>query len=186
MHADRVVLFSGNGAFCGNTVYDFSWLDNFDIVGAPSQHWNGLGGRGDTHSYRNRTSMLSVLDYVEKQDIDVVGSGEFGIFVSTMHRMNKEAGSSFRLATREDTYRFGGAANLTANGESLTHLPLIVSGTMASLSYEERDALLKHCPEVKMIFPSLHEPTCFGAHPNPEKCRSSICALQEPLSPHGC
>jgi hypothetical protein len=187
MHADRVVLFSGNGAFCGNTVYDYSWLDRFDIIGAPSRHWNGLGGRGDTHSYRNRTSILNVLDYAVKHDIDMEGSGEFGFFVSTMLKMNKEAGSSYRLATQEDTFRFGGTVNLTATGgESLSHLPLVVSGTMASLSYEERDAVLKHCPEVKMIFPSLHEPACFGAHPNPDKCRSSICALQENLSPHGC
>jgi hypothetical protein len=89
------------------------------------------------------------------------------------------------LATPNDTLRFGGVVNLT-DGSSLKHLPLVVSGTMARLAYEERDSVLKHCPEIKIIFPSLHEPACFGAHPDPAKCRLSICALQENLPSHGC
>ena len=42
------------------------------------------------------------------------------------------------------------------------------------------------CPEIKMIFPSLHDPSCFGAKPNGEKCKKSICALRDPPRKGGC
>lgn len=185
MVADRVLLFSGNGAFCGNTIYDFEWLRDLDFVGVPSHNHNGLGGHGETHSYRNRSSMLRVIEYADEQGIKIDGLSENDFFVRTMLKMNQEDVSEFRLATPKDTFRFGGVENLT-DGSSIKHLPLVVSGTMARLAYEERDSVLKHCPEIKVIFPSLHEPACFGAHPDPAKCRLSICALQENLPSHGC
>jgi hypothetical protein len=183
MNSDRVFLFSGNGAFCGNTRYNFDWLEGLDYVGSHSSR--GVGGDGSTHSYRNRTSMLAVLDYAALNNLNVDSSTEYEFFVSTMVTMNKAGSSRFRLASREETYMFGGATNLT-DETGLRHLPLIVSGTLAKLSFEERDNVLKHCPEIKLIFPSLHEPACFGAHPNAEKCRNSICALQEIVPSHGC
>jgi hypothetical protein len=185
MLADRVLLFSGNGAFCGNTVYDFDWLRDLDFVGVPSQNHNGLGGHGETHSYRNRTSMLRVLEYADGHNIKLDGLSENEFFICTMLKMNQEGVSELRLATPNETFRFGGVVNLT-DASALTHLPLVVSGTMARLAYEERDSVLKHCPEIKVIFPSLHEPACFGAHPDPAQCRLSICALQESIPSHGC
>ncbi len=37
---------------------------------------------------------------------------------------------------------------------------------------------------IKIIFPSLHDPNCFGATPNGTKCAKSICALNP--GPGGC
>ena len=106
----------------------------------------------------------------------------------------------FRLASVEQTIQFGGVLNLSTNSSTSTrnittpdttatrlhHLPIVVSGTLPNLSYEERDTLLKHCPELKIIFPTLHEPSCFGAHPKPKQCKASICALQDIIPSHGC
>jgi hypothetical protein len=63
---------------------------------------------------------------------------------------------------------------------------MVVSGTQDKLEFAHREDLLMVCPELKIIFPSLHEPACFGAHPDPVKCKSSICALQDKLPGQGC
>jgi hypothetical protein len=91
----------------------------------------------------------------------------------------------FSIATVPQTILWGGTTNLSGP-ERLVHLPLVVAGTQARLSYAERDSLLKHCPELKVIFPSLHEPSCFGAHPDGAACKATICALQDPVPSHGC
>jgi hypothetical protein len=91
----------------------------------------------------------------------------------------------FSIATVPQTILWGGTTNLSSP-ERLVHLPLVVAGTQARLSYAERDSLLKHCPELKVIFPSLHEPSCFGAHPDGAACKATICALQDPVPSHGC
>jgi hypothetical protein len=99
----------------------------------------------------------------------------------------------FKIATVEQTVHFGGVHNLTIDDgvggvgvKGLYRLPLLVAGTQPRLSYQELDALLKHCPELRVIFPSLHEPACFGAHPNGAKCKETICALQDNVPAHGC
>lgn len=63
---------------------------------------------------------------------------------------------------------------------------MIISGTKADLSWDVREKLLHICPELKVIFPSLHEPNCFGASPNGKKCAETICALRNPVPGHGC
>ena len=42
------------------------------------------------------------------------------------------------------------------------------------------------CPELKQLYPSLHDPSCFGASPNGDVCRTTICALQIPKRKGGC
>jgi hypothetical protein len=182
MAADRVLLFSGNGAFCGNhdaTIWQT--LEATDYCGVPHHRHDRLGGSGATHSYRNRTAMLQVIDYHQQhgksdKDIDVV---------PVMLEMNAQAVAKFRVATAEQTLQFGGSTNLS-DSNKLLKMPLAVSGIQSGLSYAERDSLLKHCPEIKAIFPSLHEPACFGAHPVKDQCQATICALQEPLPRGGC
>ena len=104
--------------------------------------------------------------------------------------LNKEKSDEdvpFRVASKEQTIAFGGVYDLSDSAtQGLVRLPLVVAGTQSRLTYAKRDSLLKHCPELKVIFPSLHEPACFGAHPNAETCKASICALQENVSSHGC
>ena len=126
--------------------------------------------------------MLEVLKYYQQNDKG--GSGDVDV-VKAMLEMNLNGLSSFRVATPDQTMQFGGASNLSV-GDALTSVPLAISGTQAGLMYKQRDSLLKHCPELKMIFPSLHEPSCFGAHPVKDTCQATICAMQEPLPKAGC
>jgi hypothetical protein len=182
--ADKVLLFSGNGAFCGNHPEAvWSMLTTTDYCGAPWPRHDGNGGNAGTHSYRNRTAMLEVLQY--HQQNNKKGSGGDIDVVEEMMEMNLKGLSSFRVATPDQTMQFGGASNLSV-GDALTSVPLAISGTQAGLMYKQRDSLLKHCPELKMIFPSLHEPSCFGAHPVKDTCQATICAMQEPLPKAGC
>jgi hypothetical protein len=52
-----------------------------------------------------------------------------------------------------------------------------VSGTLPGASLEQRQQMIDACPEMKILFPSLHEPGCFGADLKREACAASICAL---------
>jgi len=194
MLADRIVLFSGNGAFCGNqpslshNKNNWKELLQLDYCGVPSHRYHGTGGDGLSHSIRNRQAMLRVIEYAQRggNKPDLLLQDEKN-FLDIMVRINKDRVQNsdktnntpaFRLATPEQPIQFGGVYNLSdANG--LVRLPLAVAGTQAKLTYAERDSLLKHCPELKTIFPSLHEPACFGAKPNAEQCKATICALQD-------
>ena len=42
-------------------------------------------------------------------------------------------------------------------------LSLGAVGTLGALDDTQRQARIDYCPELKMMFPSLHSPTCFGA-----------------------
>ena len=190
--ADSVLFFSANGAFCGNhpnpTALWEEMRDSVDYCGAPWRQ--GRGGDGGSHSFRNRTAVLEALEYARRNDWKLTGGGtEYGYLIKIIAKMNQQEGRNFRLATPEQTNALGGVYNLSLaddDSNKLNRLPLVVSGTQARLQWSERDSLLKHCPEIKMIFPSLHEPACFGAHPDGPKCRATICALQEDLPSHGC
>ena len=52
--------------------------------------------------------------------------------------------------------------------------PLVVTGTLSDWSYEARNWVLGTCPELKAIFPSLHDPACFGARPDATRCAASL------------
>ena len=191
MAADRVVLFTGNGAFCGNQPSGSAWKEllELDYCGAPS-HSNrhrGVGGDGSSHSIRSRNAMLRVIEYAAQQESEETAPAlrDEQNFVDIMLRINQKHPGTFQLATPDQTIQFGGVFNLSS-ADGLVRLPLAVAGTQAKLTYEERDSLLKHCPELKTIFPSLHEPACFGAHPNAAKCKATICALQDNIPGHGC
>eukprot|EP00977_Amphora_coffeiformis_P012128 scaffold2992_cov214-Amphora_coffeaeformis.AAC.10 len=211
LQAERILLFSGNGVFCGNHVllnndttakdspttntiweaWDWTSLtlseDYLDYMGSPWRQHGGVGGDGSSHSYRNRTSMLRLLDFAGDDDQSWQGPAEHLWVLQTMKRYNdKHADGKFRIATPEQTLAFGGVQEISSRNNVLNHIPYVAAGTFANLAWDERETLLKHCPEIKTIFPSLHEPACFGAHPNPDTCRQSICALQENLPSSGC
>jgi hypothetical protein len=188
MAADHVVLFSGNGAFCAHHDH-MQWerlVQDLDYCGVPWLSHDGIGGDGGSHSYRYRPAMIQVLDYAEAHHLSVK-STEFVFFIDTMMRMNKEDPNQyhFRIASKDQTHDFGGVYNLSS-AAGLQRLPIVVSGTQAKMEWNDRNSLLTHCPELKMIFPSMHEPACFGAHPNGAVCKKSICALQDVIPPQGC
>ena len=131
--------------------------------------------------------MLKALRYAQTTRQGIERSATEGdFFLKIMQEMNQKNVTKFNIATREETYILGGTAGIYNATTKDLRIPLFVSGTQASLSYTQRDTLLKHCPELKVIFPSMHEPACFGAHPKPEACRASICALGETIPPSGC
>jgi len=178
--ADSVILFTGNGAFCANHKAPTSlWerMEQLDWMGAPSRH---KGGDASGHSFRNRQAMLRALENAQQLGVDLAKWGD-----TEAHFFQKYLPADTRYATRQDTLDFAGVHNLSST-TGLERLPMVVTGTHADLSWDDRESLLKHCPEIKMIFPSLHEPACFGAHPKPEACRATICALQTDIPPHGC
>ncbi|CAB9497606.1 expressed unknown protein [Seminavis robusta] len=196
MVADRVFMFSGNGILCthGNTEENWKMLEHLDYCACPWTRFDKQGGDSATHSYRNRTIMLRAIEFAKQNNLPM-NPPEGMAFVEVMQRMNTAAGKpmkhpAVRLATRQDTIRFGGVAttNSTVKGHKrpIPPPPMVVSGTQAQLTFQEREDLLMVCPELKVIFPSLHEPACFGAKPNPEKCKATICALKDKLPGSGC
>jgi hypothetical protein len=192
MVADQVLLFSGNGILCthGNTPERWETLVQFDYIGTPSHMFGRQGGDGSTHSFRNRNLMLKALKFAPENNIQV-DPPEAHFFIKTLLKMKEmDSNLNIRIATEEDTQWFGGVqtTNSTVKGHlrPIPQPPMVVSGTQAQLEFQHREDLLMVCPELKGIFPSLHEPACFGAHPNPEKCRASICALQDKLPSQGC
>ena len=62
---------------------------------------------------------------------------------------------------------------------------LVVSGTLPGLTDAERDKLILACPEMKIMFPSVHSPHCYGNHVDSEMCAKSICATSKGPNYHG-
>jgi len=195
--ADRVLMWSANGIFCthGNTEDHWQSMLEMDYIGVPWTKLHRVGGDGSTHSYRNRTLMLQALDYAHNGKNHIkIEPPDSTFFVSTLLKMKDDptiyTNHIIRLATREDTLWFGGVnttdSDVKGHARPIPPPPMVVSGTQAHLSFQHREDLLLVCPELKVIFPTLHEPTCFGAHPNPDVCRSTICALRDPLPSSGC
>ena len=183
--ADHVFLLSGNGVFCSNTMYRDLWdtmANHLDYCGTPSKQI--AYGTGETHSYRNKQAMLRVLEYARKHNLTLQGDKDY-VFATRIMKQMKNV--PFRLPTQEHVRQLGDTTSIISNGTNIPHsIPVVVSGTQAKLSLEERDQLLNYCPEAKVIFPSLHEPACFGAHPDPVRCRQSICALRDKIPSQGC
>jgi len=203
--SDRVLVFGGNQVMCGNSALELeSDFGNFDYIGTPWGDRRGAGGDGGI-SLRSRSAMLEAIKYREATNTPYNGNEREDVFfvrtLQDMIKANKQVTSPgttdprpIRLADMTDTEKFGGIKNFTEkfqttvkdrNTETIGPA-LVASGTLPSMPYDMRDAFLTVCPELKMIFPSLHEPSCFGAHPDAEGCKKSICALRDPPRKGGC
>lgn len=181
MAGEKVLLFSGNGAVCGNHPTEI-WrrLSDVDFCGVPS---SSPGGDASSHSWRTKRAMQALLN----AGVDATSSKAMAKYLISQKNPANTTKPLFQVAGPELTHLFGGVYNLSSSANGVAHIPLVVAGTQSRLTYAERDSLLKHCPELKVIFPSMHEPACFGAHPEPETCRASICALRDGGVPsHGC
>lgn len=202
MVSDRVLVFSGNGAICSNSklsLLDGSAMEifgQFDYIGTPWRNHNGEGGDGSI-SYRNRTAMLHAL---RDQPFDGNTSEDY-YFIKALKAINRkqeetggdkagtmEATHIYRIASKEETQLIGGIKTENFRLQEDVGPPMIISGTLSNLAHDIRNTVLEMCPEVKRIFPSLHHPGCFGAHPNGDACANSICALQNTTvrGTHGC
>eukprot|EP00540_Astrosyne_radiata_P005231 CAMPEP_0116854384 /NCGR_PEP_ID=MMETSP0418-20121206/18562_1 /TAXON_ID=1158023 /ORGANISM="Astrosyne radiata, Strain 13vi08-1A" /LENGTH=272 /DNA_ID=CAMNT_0004487139 /DNA_START=71 /DNA_END=889 /DNA_ORIENTATION=- len=198
--ADRVFMFSGNGVICSHSLARVEHFNGIAFLGVPFARGNGLGGDGSTHSIRDRRVMqvaISLYQKAVKAGEKQVWTGSESLFFTTMlQEINRKLNmTKYRLAERNETILFGGGAQLITKDENNIVIrdemeqygpSLVLSGTGAGLDWNVRDALLSICPEWKLIFPSLHDPNCFGATPQAEKCAASICALRPDRPKRGC
>jgi len=83
-----------------------------------------------------------------------------------------------QVATAEDCMKF------QASQDHASEFVLTSSGTLPGLTDKEREDFMRTCPEMKWVYPSLHNPACFGSHVDPVKCQASICALKKGLESH--
>ena len=180
MVADRVLMFGGNSIMCSNTGQNISSYDEWDYVGAPWDFKKGVGGDGSI-SLRNRSVMLDVINYeLAKYDDALersVAYKKWGqddvFFVSRILEMQKKGLlPNVKLAPREVTLKFA------AIGSAWNEDVMVASGTLPGLSDDDRSKFISFCPDIKMVYPALHNPACFGAVPESDKCAASICALK--------
>jgi len=181
MLADTVLVFGGNSVMCGNSPHHISDFFGYDYVGSP---WNsaprGVGGDGGI-SLRNRKVMLEALHYKlstypepERGHAYKKWGMEDVFFVHTLLEMRKHGQeySHIRIAPKELTMKWG------AIGGYVDQTVLTASGTLGGVKIgKNRSNFIDYCLELKMIFPVLHDPGCFGAEVKKEQCAASICAL---------
>lgn len=174
MLAEKILLFGGGTVLCSNSLLSVENFTKFDYIGAP---WGAFGGRGGSGelSIRSKSVMLEAINMqLAKNNITRDFTNEWGLedsfYVKSIIEFIK-AGRPLKLASKEDTKIFAASnshGDLTVFG---------ASGTLAGLSDKERENFFSYCPEIKVIFPSLHNPGCFGANLKRDQCKESICAL---------
>jgi len=175
--AEKVLVFGGNSVICSNSKHSLADFTMFDYIGSPWDAHGGLGGDGGI-SIRSRKLMLLVLEREmdRKGDQYKPESREDLFFMSRIQQMQKAnivGMNALRIATREDTLRFG------ATGSAANDDVLVVSGTLPGTSDTDREKIILQCPEMKIMFPAVHSPHCYGAHVDSEKCAASICATSK-------
>jgi hypothetical protein len=178
MVADKVLLFGGNSVICSNSFVDLSNFTHFDYIGGPWRAHGGHGGSGEI-SVRSRPLMLRIIkDQLQRtpsvvKDFTNHWGMEDDFFVKNLVAMVREdPKSGISLATYEDSLRFSSKDGI------LNFNSFAATGTLGAADDVQREEFLAYCPELKVIFPVLHNPHCFGAQPDAQKCAASICALK--------
>lgn len=176
--ADKVLLFGGNSVICSNSFQTLANYSHFDYLGGPWRGVGGVGGSGEI-SLRSRPLMVQILKEQMQRTPEVTRdfTNKWGMedefFVKSIVAMQKaNPNSGITLASYEDCLQFSSKDN------NLNFNSLVATGTLAASDDMKREEFLAYCPELKVIFPVLHNPNCFGAEPNAEKCAASICALK--------
>lgn len=180
MH-ENVFMFSGNGVLCGNhdapASNGIARFVDYDYVGTPWGRHDGMGGNGETHSFRHKSAMLRILQQYDPATLNEMDLPDHVYFTQHMMKSIRDDGDnnsnnnnnsnnsqlSYRVADRNTTMLFGGIRveedTTDKTGFAIRPvIPFVVSGTQGSLQFAHREALLNVCPELKVIFPSLHEP----------------------------
>lgn len=178
MLADKVLLFGGGSVICSNSLYTINDFIQYDYIGAPWRHYNGVGGDGQI-SLRNRLHMLAAIHYaLEKVDIADHKTAwkswgqEDHFYVTTLLEMATLKRIDSLIASKAATYQFA------AIGSYVNDTVFAASGTIPEADYQSRDLFLSYCPEAKIHYPSMHDPNCFGASPHGEECAKTVCALR--------
>lgn len=194
--AENVLVFTGNAVICSNgqlSLLDGSvnrkLFDHVDYIGSPWTNLYGEGGDSGAISFRRRSAMIDAIRYKAYTEKD---GREDTYVINTLKELNNHKGlkKSYRIATKEQTHVFAGNLhNFTSVGLDVPAppLPMVISGTMSRIDHDVRQDILNTCPELSVMFPSLHHPSCFGAHPDGDECGKHICALKPASERHsGC
>jgi hypothetical protein len=115
-------------------------------------------------SIRNRKLMLSALNYElnkikdpAKRKVAYKNWGqEDQFFISRILEMQERGLVAPKLAPKEETLKFSGI------DDKLNNDVWVVSGTLAGVPYDTRQKFHNYCPEIKMFYPTMHDPSCFG------------------------
>eukprot|EP00600_Ochromonadales_sp_CCMP1393_P007320 CAMPEP_0174955448 /NCGR_PEP_ID=MMETSP0004_2-20121128/985_1 /TAXON_ID=420556 /ORGANISM="Ochromonas sp., Strain CCMP1393" /LENGTH=276 /DNA_ID=CAMNT_0016203373 /DNA_START=294 /DNA_END=1124 /DNA_ORIENTATION=- len=172
MLAESVLMFGGTSVLCANAP-ELNGLDDmmarYDYVGVPWKMNSGVGGSGAI-SLRNRTHVLSFVKKLEADTKQEVGDPFKRVYrkedILLVEYLRKVGA---KLADEKGTMEFG-MSDTAAQGK-----PLAASGTLPQLEDDTRQKFIDYCPEMKMMYPSLHSPACFGANPDPINCFKFLC-----------
>ena len=205
--AERVLVFGHGGAFCANSPDTLgAVLDAGEAAAAAGGATSGavLGTPDGALLYARRGVVLRALDRELARRDAAAAPGDappaepealrylrkaHNPMSWLMHTLRKDAASlGVAPAPPALERRLAVAGNdwTVERAQNVSGLPLAITGTMAGLSGEARGALIERCPEIKMIFPSLADPNCFGAPStlNKEACYAGLCVTNPP--PPGC
>ena len=79
-------------------------------------------------------------------------------FISRILEMQEKGLVQAKLAPKEETLKFSGI------DDKLNNDVFVVSGTLAGVPYDTRQKFHNYCPEIKMFYPTMHDPSCFGTY----------------------
>lgn len=208
MLADHVLIFGGSSVICSNSPWNITQFTKFDYIGAPWNSFHGAGGDGGVSTRNRNVMLAVLAYEAEKQETKGLSvqektaaykqwGQEDHFFVSRMleilkiqrkskqnmtialqyptiagERMMEVDFGKVLLASRNETRWFAG------NSQEVSLQNFAMLGTLPAVSFQLREQVIAYCPEIKMHYPALHDPNCFGASPDGEKCALNICALK--------
>jgi hypothetical protein len=208
MLADKVLTFGGGSVICSNSPHHIQDFLHFDYIGPTWNSFKGLGGDGSISIRSRKLMIdiikFEYSKYKGDKEREENGYKNWGqedmFFVSRLKEMiqkgllyntNKMIGGDINhakwkkiknndeisvpqvfIANRNDSMTYA------ASGSIYNNDVWAVSGTLPDIPFIDRDKFIGVCPEIKMHYPALHDPHCFGASPDSEKCAASICALK--------
>ena len=151
----------------------------------------GEGGDGGCSfggmNIRNRRAMLDAIEYEwekphKDKDFDLNLGQEDMFFLTRLREIERAVpGKKYKIASPAETKVFG------AGGDYVNETVLVAASTIPEADFKARDLFIQYCPELKMLFPIMHDPSCYGASPDQTKCAASICALKDKKQrPGGC
>jgi hypothetical protein len=161
--ADRVLFFGQGGALCHNSPFALgNFTKDFDVVASPDGGFS-LMRRPQVLDWLRSRLVDSDKGYLEKIH---------GPLPYLIGGLRKHPGVEFAPASVVNNFVLNPLDNTTAE-----IIPWAISGTLAEGTAERRKAAIESCPEIKMIFPSLDHPGCFGASNtlDPTACIQSLC-----------
>jgi hypothetical protein len=172
--ADRVLLLSAGAALCGASTKTIDEFGRYSLVGALwSQRQQDRPGDTRRGMLVDRKVALAAL---QARGTPLHGPPEGD--GSWIHEEMRRLVPAEQQAPRSVQAQFAISDEGLLDADSI---PFMVAGTMSHIP-GNRSHLVEHCPEIKMIYPALHDPNCFGAKSalNKEKCYASLCVTNPP------